>query len=184
MIRSAAPAAEEMQAIAAGAETDRAQMLSGAAATEASLDERLPQADVIHLGAPFRVNGASPLFSAMLVAPDPANDGALEAREIMNLDLHATIAVLSDGASMTMREAADEVGAVAWAWRAAGVPSLVLPRWAADDVVSTELLVAFHARLRAGDTPDVALQAARATIRSRSKTSAPFYWANFMLVGQ
>ena len=38
--------------------------------------------------------------------------------------------------------------------------------------------------LRAGDTPDVALQAARATIRSRPKTSAPFYWANWMLVGQ
>ena len=184
LIRSATTAAEEMQAIAAGAETDRAHMLSGAAATEASLDERLPQADVIHLGAPFRVNGASPLFSAMLLAPDAAHDGALEAREIMNLDLHAAIAVLSDGASMTMRDAADEVGAVAWAWRAAGVPSLVLPRWAADDVVSTELLVAFHARLRAGDTPDVALQYARATIRSRSKTSAPFYWANFMLVGQ
>ena len=120
----------------------------------------------------------------MPLSPDPANDGALEAREIMRLDLDATIAVLSDGATMTMRAAADEVGAVAWAWRAAGVPSLVLPRWAADVVVSTELLVAFLARLRAGDTPDVALQAARSPIRSRPKTSAPFYWASFMLVGQ
>ena len=63
-------------------------------ATEATLAERLPQADVIHLAAPFRVNGASPLFSPVLLAPDPANDGALEAREIMNLDLHAGVAVL------------------------------------------------------------------------------------------
>ncbi len=92
--------------------------------------ERLAQADIIHLGAPFRVNGASPLFSPMLLATDAANDGALEAREIMNLDLHAGVAVLSDGASMTMRDAADEVGAVGWAWRAAGVPAIVLPRWA------------------------------------------------------
>jgi len=182
-IRSAASAEQEVHAIAGGAEADRVQSLAGAAATEAALGERLPQADVIHFGAPFRVNGASPLFSPILVASDPANDGALEAREIMNLDLHAGVAILSDGASMTMRDAADEVGAVGWAWRAAGVPTLVLPRWAADDAASTELLSALHARLRAGDTPDVALQSARARVRSSRETSAPFYWASWMLIG-
>jgi hypothetical protein len=70
----------------------------------------------------------------------------------MNLDLHAGVAVLSDGASMTMRDAANEVGAVGWAWRAGGAP-------------------------------DVALQAARANVRSRRETSAPFYWAGWMLIG-
>ena len=183
-IRNTTTAEQELGAIATGAEADRVQALGGADATEAALRERLPQADVIHLGAPFRVNGASPLFSPMLLAADPANDGALEAREIMNLDLHAGVAVLSDGASMTMRDAADEVGAVGWAWRAAGVPAIVLPRWAADDPVSTELLAALHRRLRAGDAPDVALQAARAGIRSRRETSAPFYWASWMLIGR
>ena len=119
----------------------------------------------------------------MLLAADPANDSALEAREIMNLDLHAGVAVLSDGAAMTMRDAADEVGAVGWAWRAAGVPAIVLPRWPADDAVSTELLAALHARLRAGDAPDVALQAARAGDPLAPRDSAPFYWASWMLIG-
>jgi tetratricopeptide (TPR) repeat protein/CHAT domain-containing protein len=182
-IRSTVTAGQEVSAIANGAEVDRVLTLVGAVATEAAVAERLPQVDVIHVGAPFRVNGASPLFSPMLLASDPANDGALEAREVMNLDLRAGVAVLSDGASMTMRDAADEVGAVAWAWRAAGVPTLVMPRWAADDPVSTELLVTLHTRLRAGDAPDVALQAARASIRSRRETSAPFYWASWMLIG-
>ena len=136
---------------------------------------------MIHLGAPFRVNGASPLFSPMLLAPDPANDGTLDAREIMNLDLHASVAVLSDGASMTMRDAADEVGAVGWAWRAAGVPAIVLPRWAGDDAASIALLVTLHERLRAGDAPDIALQAARAKVRSGRGTGSPFYWAAWML---
>jgi CHAT domain-containing protein len=181
-IRSMATAEQELAAVATGAE-DRVHAIRGADATEAALRERLPQADVIHLGAPFRVNGASPLFSPLLLAADPANDGALEAREIMNLDLHAAVAVLSDGAAMTMRDAADEVGAVGWAWRAAGVPAIVLPRWPADDRVSAELLSALHARLRAGETPEVALHAASASIRSRRETSAPFYWASWMLVG-
>ena len=183
-MRNTTAAEREVGAIADGAETDQVQSLSGAGATEAALRERLAQGDVIHLGAPFRVNGASPLFSSLLLAADPANDAALEAREIMNLDLHAGVAVLSDGASMTMRDAADEVGAVAWAWRAAGVPAIVLPRWAVDDNVSTELLAALHTRLRAGDTPDVALQAARTTVRSHRETSAPYYWASWMLIGR
>jgi hypothetical protein len=182
-IRNMATAEQELSAIATGAETDRVQAVRGADATEAAVRERLPKADVIHLGAPFRVNGASPLFSPMLLATDAANDGALEAREIMNLDLHAGIAVLSDGASMTMRDAADEVGAVSWAWRAGGVPAIVLPRWAADHPVSTELLTALHTRLRAGDAPDAALQSARSIVRSRRETSAPFHWASWMLIG-
>jgi tetratricopeptide (TPR) repeat protein len=181
-IRGAAVADEEASAIASGAEPDRVQALSGAAATEAAAGEHLTRADVIHIAAPFRVNGASPLFSPILLAPDPANDGALEAREIMNLDLHAAVAVLSDGASMSMRDAADEVGAVLWAWRASGVPAIVLPRWATDDAASRVAMAALHERLRAGDAPDVALQAARARIRASGDTSVPFFWASWMLI--
>jgi CHAT domain-containing protein len=182
-IRNGEAAGKEALAIAAGAEADRVHGIAGALATEATLTERLPQAEVIHVAAPFRVNGASALFSPVLLAPDPANDGALEAREIMNLDLHAGVAVFSDGAAMSMRDAADEVGAVAWAWRAAGVPAVVLSRWGSDDAASSDLLTALHARLRAGDAPDVALQTARAKVRRGRNTSAPFYWAGWMLVG-
>jgi CHAT domain-containing protein len=85
---------------------------------------------------------------------------------------------------MSMRDAADEVGAVAWAWRAAGVPAIVLSRWRCDDAASSDLLTALHAQLRAGDSPEVALQAARAKIRRGRDTSAPFYWAGWMIVGQ
>jgi tetratricopeptide (TPR) repeat protein len=44
--------------------------------------------------------------------------------------------------------------------------------------------IALHDGLRAGDPPDVALQAARARVRSSRETSAPFYWAGWMLVGE
>ncbi len=157
--------------------------LTGPGATESALVERLPAADVVHLAAPFRVNGASPLFSPMLLARDPATDGTLEAREVMNLDLRADVAVLSDGGAMSMRDAADEVGMIAWAWRAAGVRNLLLPRWSPDEPASDAFLKAVHDRLRAGDAADVAAQAARATVRSTRATAAPFYWAAWMVVG-
>ena len=182
-IRSPASAEQERDAIVRDLDAESAQTLSGAGATEIAVAERAASADVIHLAAPFRVNGASPLFSSMLLAPAPATDGTLEAREIMNLDLHARVTIFSDGASMTMMDAADETGAVAWAWRAAGVRAIVLPRWATDDAASNAFLVAVHARLRAGDAPDVALQAARAVVRASRATSAPYYWAGWLLVG-
>jgi tetratricopeptide (TPR) repeat protein len=183
-IRNAASGEEELKAIVGDADTARIARIEKDAASEASVRDRLSTAGVLHLAPPFRINGASPLFSSMLLAPDAGNDGALEAREVMNLDLHARVAVLSDGGALAMRDAADEVAAVAWAWRAAGVPSLVLRRWASDEAPSNALLAEVHARLRAGDSPDAALQAARTKIRSVTDTSAPFHWSGWMVVGK
>jgi CHAT domain-containing protein len=182
-IRTAASAEAERDAILArGGDEPRVQVLSGADATEPAFAERAAGADVIHIAAPFRINGASPLFSSTLLAPAASTDGALEAREIMNLDLRAAVTVVSDGAAMTMMDAADETGAVAWAWRAAGVRALVVPRWRADEAASNAFLAALHARLRAGDSPDVAQRAARTAVRQSRGFSAPHFWAGWMLV--
>ncbi len=118
-LRAAPNAALELDAISKAIDADRLVVIQAEAASEAAVREGMVRADVLHVAAPFRVNGASPLFSPILLAPDAANDGTLESREIMNLDLAARLAIFSDGAAMTMREAADEVPAVAWAWRAA-----------------------------------------------------------------
>jgi CHAT domain-containing protein len=63
------------------------------------------------------------------------------------------------------------------------VPSMVVPRWAADQPAATELLTLFHARLRAGDSPSAALSAATSVLRKREATGAPFYWAGWLLIG-
>jgi tetratricopeptide (TPR) repeat protein len=183
IIRTPESAAIEIEAIA-GREPDplRTAVVDSAQATEAAVRERLPAARVIHVAAPFRINGASPMFSSFLFAPDPANDAALETREIMNLELQARLAVVSDGSAMTMRDAADESAVIAWAWRASGVPAIVMPRWPSEELLATQMLTELHARLRAGDTAAAALQAARAKIRAEK--SQPFYWAGWMLVGQ
>jgi tetratricopeptide (TPR) repeat protein/CHAT domain-containing protein len=183
-VRTPASAEGELRAIVEGADPARVGVVESAAATEATLRERLPTASVLHLAAPFRINGASPLFSPFLCAPDSANDAALEAREIMNLDLRARLAIISDVSAMTMREAADEVGVVAWAWRAAGVPSLVMPRWVVEDAVSSQFLTELHLRIRAAGGAEAALRAARDKVRRTAATAAPFFWAGWMLIGQ
>ncbi len=180
-LRSPAVGDEEMKAIASVVDTERTLVLNGESATESLVRERLRFADTIHIAAPFRINGASPLFSPLLVVSDSTNDGTLEPREIMNLALEAQTAILSDGGGMAMRDAADEVAVVGWAWRAAGVPTLVLPRWPTQPAVSSEFLSALHERLRAGDAPGVALQAVRARLRENG--APPSAWAAWLVIG-
>jgi len=73
---------------------------------------------------------------------------------------------------------------VRWAWRSAGVPTIVLPRWATDDTHTSAVLKEFYARMKGGDQPEVAMQGARATVRSSDETRAPYFWAGWIVVGR
>ena len=164
-------------------------VLIGAAATEAAFRAKAPAASALHLGAPFRINGASPLFSPLLLAGDPSSasdedDGALEAREVMNVSLRARVAVLSDGAATSMRDGAAASGVLQWAWLAAGVPAVVVARWTGEPAASHALLTEFHRHLRSGSDAAAALQAARAAVRANPEWSAPFYWAGWIGLGR
>lgn len=166
-------------------------VLSGSAATESAFRQRAGEVSVIHLAAPFRMNGGSPLFSPVLLTPGPAtdtqsfdNDGILETREVMNLELHARLAILADGDSGSSRGAAPATDVVRWAWRSAGVPSVVFSRWPVDSNDSLDTTRELYGRLEAGDAPETALQAARAVARTGEGTRAPYFWAGWMIVGR
>jgi CHAT domain-containing protein len=165
---------------------------TGASATEAAFRADASKSAVLHVAAPFRMNSASPLFSPLLFAGDAstspdrdsASDGVLEAREVMNLGLHAGVTVLSDGAALSMRDGAAATPTVQWAWRVAGVPSVVLRRWIGDAAAGAEIVAAFHRGIKDGASAESALQAARATVRTRDGMNAPYFWADWMIVGK
>ena len=83
-----------------------------------------------------------------------------------------------------MRGGAGAAATVQWAWRAAGVPAVAIARWTADDGAATALLTDFYRRVGAGEAPETALQAARAALRGRAETRAPYFWAGWMLIGR
>jgi CHAT domain-containing protein len=168
--------------------SDDAVVLTGEGATEAAIRDQLESASVLHIAAPFRINGASPLFSPVLLAGQsapqtPDDDGTLDAREVANLTLAARVAVLSDGSATSMRDGAAAAEIVQWAWLAAGVPSVLLARWTSDPESSDALLVEFHRRVRAGTAPAEALLGARDAVRARPQWAAPYHWAGWMLLG-
>jgi CHAT domain-containing protein/Tfp pilus assembly protein PilF len=111
-------------------------------------------------------------------------DGYLEAREIVELDLKASLAVLS--ACETARgqlSRGEGVLGLSWAFFVAGCPSTVVSQWKVADESTAELMKAFYLQLCKGTSKDVALQKAMATVRSNPKWRHPFYWASFLLVG-
>jgi CHAT domain-containing protein len=101
----------------------------------------------------------------------------------MNLSAMARVAVLSDGAATSMRDSAPATSIVEWGWLAAGVPSLVIPRWSIPPPARDRLMAEFYRRLQAGEPPASALAAAQRLVRSTPETAAPIHWAGWMLVG-
>lgn len=183
--RSADDAQHEIERVARV--VDGATVLSGRDASEAGLRARLPAASLLHVAAPLRVNGASPLFSRVYLSDgmpsDVADDAALDAREVFNLDAAAAVAVFTDGTAGAMREAASGWPVVQWAWRAAGVPQIVVTRWPGDVTAAEDLLAEFYTRVKAGESTSAALHAAQQRVRAREETRAPYFWAGWIVIG-
>ena len=191
-LRSSDGAAAEIEAIAAVFDDPPTTVLSGTAATESAFRESVERATIIHIAAPFRMNGASPLFSSILLTsetgagePVPDKDGVLEARDVMNLEPRPHLTVLTDGSSASMRGAASAADIVSWAWRAAGSPSIVLPRWETDTQARATFLKAMYTNtVMLGSSVEGGTREATAVLRVDEATRAPYYWAAWQVIGR
>jgi len=195
------PSAEaEVDALARIYGSGASLVCKGAAATETLARARVAEYRVLHFAAHGVLNDRHPLYSHLVLAREPATpgeDGLLEARELMDLDLKADLAVLSACESGRGRVAPGEgmVG-LSWALHVAGCPRTIVSQWKVDSASTTRLMIQLHRNLRAGGatgaTPakggtaqpyaEALRQAALAVMRERPYRH-PFYWAPFVLLG-
>src|SRR2546428_7809570 len=118
---------------------------------------------------------------------DKNEDGLLEAWELMQMDLHADLAVLSACETARGRYGAGEgVIGLRWALFVAGVPATVVSQWKVESAGTRELMVNFHRALRTPNetnktlpTKAGALRQASLMLMKKAETSHPFYWAGF-----
>src|SRR5213079_3293397 len=106
-----------------------------------------PKYSIIHLATHGILDDSSPMYSRLVMARaenDPNDDGLLEAREIMRLDLHADLVVLSACQTARGRIGAGEgmIG-MSWAFFVAGVPTMVASQWKVDSTSTAKLMVDF-----------------------------------------
>lgn len=163
---------------------------TGRDALESRVKSESGNYDVIHFATHGVLDDTNPMYSHLLLAADGAEDGLLETWEMMRLDLHAELVVLSACDTARGKVGAGEglIG-MSWALFAAGTPSTIAAEWPVDSATSADLMIAFYREWRGqGRTASPvakarALQRARAAIRRDPQRRHPFFWASHVLIG-
>lgn len=174
--------------------TVRSHVFVGAEAREGVVKSKAPKYEVLHFATHGLLDNRNPMFSYLMLAQaagDPNEDGLLEAREIVNMDLRAKLAVLSACQTARGRVGAGEgVIGMSWALFVAGVPTTVASQWPVDSTSTTSLMIDFHRRLtmrrasaRLKESKAEALRQAALGLLKSERYRHPFYWAGFVMVG-
>ena len=167
-------------------------LATDAAATEKGARGLAATVDVLQIGAPMHVSGASPLFSSILLSASPdteasdtaslENDGRWEAREWFALDARARTVVVTDGSAFAAPGAGRAMDALGWAWMAAGVASGVTARGASEAYDLDATLTGFHDRVAHG-AADYADALRAAMLAAKHENAAPAAWAGLRFIG-
>jgi CHAT domain-containing protein/tetratricopeptide (TPR) repeat protein len=173
----------------------RSAVYTGADAGEGRFKREAGNYRILHLATHSMLNDTRPFYSYILLSQDAqgeSEDGLLEAREIMNLDLKADLVILSACETARGRVSAGEgmIG-LAWSLFVAGTPALVVSQWKVESESTTELMLEFHRLLKSEiDEPAsdrgaaFALRGAALKLMHSDRYGHPFYWAGFVAVGE
>jgi hypothetical protein len=155
-----------------------ADVLTGRAATAEKVAAALDGADVAHLVAHGTFRSDNPLFSALQLA-----DGDLTVYDLELLQRAPRLLVLSACESgVTDVRTGDELMGFAAALFALGSQTLVASVVPVPDETTRPLMIAFHERLAAGETPAAALAHAQAQVSDDLGVS-PAATAGFVCLG-
>lgn len=165
----------------------------GRQATEKSFRALAPTYSTIHLATHGVIDNKQPLYSHLLLTKtegDRENDGLLEAREIMNMNLQADLAVLSACETADGRVSPGEgVVGMSWAFFVAGTRSMLVSQWRVNSASTSQLMARFYRSLETNrnkakvSKPEALREAALKTRRNASYRH-PFYWAGFVVIGE
>lgn len=181
-------AEEEVKALAQIYGPQKSTILIGDAAREESLKAKARDYSVLHFATHGVLDDTNPLYSHLLLAIDKeSEDGFLEAREIMKLDLHADLAVLSACQTARGRVGSGEgIIGMSWAFFIAGTSTTIASQWKVDSASTSRLMIDFHRNMQSDRRPGRAADALRKAalkLMADPKYRHPFFWAGFVAVG-
>jgi CHAT domain-containing protein len=185
-------AEQELTSIAKSFNEKNSKVFIGRDASEKSFKTLAPTYSIIHLATHGVIDNRQPLYSHLLLTKtegDPENDGRLEARQIMDMNLNADLAVLSACETSNGKVAPGEgVIGMSWAFFVAGTRSMVVSQWKINSASTSELMGAFYANLHsnygeADRSKSQAMRRAALTLLKNDRYRHPFYWAGFVIIG-
>ena len=175
----------EVTAIGRLYDPDKRAVFVGSEAKESLFKSRARDFGVIHLATHGVLDNLNPLYSYLILARDgPDDDGLLETREVIDLDLNADLVVLSACETARGKIGAGEgVIGMSWAFFAAGCRTTLVTQWKVNSESTSKLMTAFYRELSLGRTKAQALRTAALEMAKQPGYRHPFYWAPFILVG-
>ena len=175
----------EVTAIGRWYEPDRRAIFFGSEAKESLLKTRGRHYNVIHLATHGVLDNLNPLYSYLILARDGADDdGLLETREVIDLDLNADLVVLSACETARGKIGAGEgVIGMSWAFFAAGCRTTVVTQWKVNSDSTSKLMAVFYRELSQGRNKAQGLRTAALELAKQAVYRHPFYWAPFIVVG-
>jgi CHAT domain-containing protein len=174
-----------------------ASLYPGSLATEQRFRSEAAKSTTIYFAAHGIVNNEAPLYSRIVLVGngnDTNNDGVLEAWEVLEMKVPASLVILAacDTAGGGLKPGEGMIG-LSWAFAVAGTPRLIASQWSVPEE-STALLMDQMMRhilgrddrgRQTGRTtpPDIALQQAAKSLIKNLATRDPWHWAGFEVIG-
>lgn len=169
-------------------------------ATESQAIQQFGHNNVVHIASHTLINEQIPLLSAILLSDEKLPtmsykgkskivfDGRLQAAEIYQLSFPRTrLVVLSSCRSaLDNNNQGQAIGALAQAFFAAKVPSVLASLWDIDDAKSAELMLSFHQYHKIqllGFSQSLRLAQCSFLYGNDVDKRHPYYWAAFQLFG-
>lgn len=159
--------------------------LSESNATAASFLRAAPTAGYLHVATHAISNRLDPLQTALVMSPGSHTDpGMVYPTDLLSSKLNCRLAVLSACGTYRGRLVRGEGPKnFAWAFVAAGCPSVVSTLWKIDDRAALAWAKAFYASYKRTTNPGISLQKACLTLRATKEFSSPVHWAAWTLTG-
>lgn len=173
---------------------DKSLVLIGADAREREIKRRMPGYDVLHFASHGVRDDHDPMHSHVVLASperDEAEDGLLEARELVELKLRARLVVMS-ACESALGRVSDGEGTIGMTWAVfvAGSRTVVASQWKVDSASTSELMLEFHRGVAAApESLNSSLAVARLlrgaalSVKNSPSPTHPFYWAGFAALG-
>lgn len=185
-------AEQEVSAIAKSFDEKDSRVFIGRDASEKSFKTLAPTYSMIHLATHGVIDNRQPLYSHLLLTKtegDPENDGRLEARQIMEMNLNADLAVLSACETANGKIAPGEgVIGMSWAFFVGGARAVVVTQWKVNSASTSQMMSNFYNNLnpskgKSNPSKAKALREATLALIRGQNYRHPFYWAGFVTVG-
>ncbi|AFK04005.1 Tetratricopeptide TPR_1 repeat-containing protein [Emticicia oligotrophica DSM 17448] len=160
------------------------QILQDKQATKINFQESYQDKGIIHFATHAQVDDQDPSKSFIALFPD-GKDFRLYTPELYNLSLHKTQLVVLSACETGKGKIRKGEGIIslARAFQFAGCPSVITTIWNAHDESMSLLSQHFYYYLQKGLATDEAIRYSKIDL-IRTYSDHPFYWSNFILIGQ